>query len=109
MIRRPPRSTRTYTLFPYTTLFRSYHRPRLSKQYLIGTSTDVDILVHPVDYYRQQNISLVLGAEVKAVDPASRTVRTDDGDSLEYGKLLISTGAAPRRLDVSGADKEGVF
>src|SRR3546814_17747188 len=24
MIRRPPRSTRTYTLFPYTTLFRSY-------------------------------------------------------------------------------------
>src|SRR3546814_9816982 len=26
MIRRPPRSTRTYTLFPYTTLFRSQHR-----------------------------------------------------------------------------------
>src|SRR3546814_7899296 len=25
MIRRPPRSTRTYTLFPYTTLFRSMH------------------------------------------------------------------------------------
>src|SRR3546814_5205047 len=25
MIRRPPRSTRTYTLFPYTTLFRSQH------------------------------------------------------------------------------------
>src|SRR3546814_7889414 len=25
MIRRPPRSTRTYTLFPYTTLFRSFH------------------------------------------------------------------------------------
>src|SRR3546814_7827926 len=37
MIRRPPRSTRTDTLFPYTTLFRSSrsprrnrHRPRLS-------------------------------------------------------------------------------
>src|SRR3546814_9547196 len=26
MIRRPPRSTRTDTLFPYTTLFRSAHR-----------------------------------------------------------------------------------
>src|SRR3546814_1575899 len=25
MIRRPPRSTRTDTLFPYTTLFRSHH------------------------------------------------------------------------------------
>src|SRR3546814_4545120 len=28
MIRRPPRSTRTDTLFPYTTLFRSVHQPR---------------------------------------------------------------------------------
>src|SRR3546814_12959228 len=28
MIRRPPRSTRTDTLFPYTTLFRSAARPR---------------------------------------------------------------------------------
>src|SRR3546814_17379435 len=27
MIRRPPRSTRTDTLFPYTTLFRSEHAP----------------------------------------------------------------------------------
>src|SRR3546814_12522158 len=27
MIRRPPRSTRTDTLFPYTTLFRSRQRP----------------------------------------------------------------------------------
>src|SRR3546814_15225436 len=26
MIRRPPRSTRTYTIFPYTTLFRSAQR-----------------------------------------------------------------------------------
>src|SRR3546814_4667065 len=30
MIRRPPRSTRTYTLFPYTTLFRSHDRRRWS-------------------------------------------------------------------------------
>src|SRR3546814_15533627 len=31
MIRRPPRSTRTDTLFPYTTLFRSHHR-----QWMVG-------------------------------------------------------------------------
>src|SRR3546814_20723075 len=29
MLRRPPRSTRTYTLFPYTTLFRSRFRVKL--------------------------------------------------------------------------------
>src|SRR3546814_6983991 len=34
MIRRPPRSTRTDTLFPYTTLFRSAHRTDSMKQAL---------------------------------------------------------------------------
>src|SRR3546814_20068598 len=32
MIRRPPRSTRTYTLFPYATLFRSKGGPLMAKQ-----------------------------------------------------------------------------
>src|SRR3546814_1897481 len=32
MIRRPPRSTRTYTLFPYTTLFRSSPTARCAKR-----------------------------------------------------------------------------
>src|SRR3546814_7638438 len=32
MRRRPPRSTRTVTLFPYTTLFRSRARPRLRRR-----------------------------------------------------------------------------
>src|SRR3546814_1741189 len=42
MIRRPPRSTRTYTLFPYTTLFRSHHRnahDRQSEQVVRNSST----------------------------------------------------------------------
>src|SRR3546814_5224551 len=30
MLRRPPRSTRTDTLFPYTTLFRSIYNPKIS-------------------------------------------------------------------------------
>src|SRR3546814_2056619 len=33
MIRRPPRSTRTDTLFPYTTLSRSRHRAAIVRQY----------------------------------------------------------------------------
>src|SRR3546814_2452120 len=33
MIRRPPRSTRTDTLFPYTTLFRSVHCDRRNQLY----------------------------------------------------------------------------
>src|SRR3546814_5867502 len=36
MIRRPPRSTRTDTLFPYTTLFRSPHQPRSGQETVRG-------------------------------------------------------------------------
>src|SRR3546814_16484266 len=38
MIRRPPRSTRTDTLFPYTTLFRSYSRN--SQSYILSQPDD---------------------------------------------------------------------
>src|SRR3546814_14992342 len=40
MIRRPPRSTRTATLFPYTTLFRSFgnRREHIFRNMLFGTS-----------------------------------------------------------------------
>src|SRR3546814_1204073 len=39
MIRRPPRSTRTDTLFPYTTLFRSVHHAHAALQ-LMRRETD---------------------------------------------------------------------
>src|SRR3546814_12028754 len=41
MIRIPPISTRTDTLFPYTTLFRSYHRP--SDQAYSGSCLDGEL------------------------------------------------------------------
>src|SRR3546814_13594202 len=41
MIRRPPRSTRTDTLFPYTTLFRSWHRGVLGGAVLRGAARPV--------------------------------------------------------------------
>src|SRR3546814_15308294 len=40
MIRRPPRSTRTHTLFPYTTLFRSFGFPRLNRVRIKGHNMD---------------------------------------------------------------------
>src|SRR3546814_306337 len=50
MIRRPPRSTRTDTLFPYTTLFRSRH--------MIGAFVD-EIVGHEVLHRRKQDVACV--------------------------------------------------
>src|SRR3546814_6239001 len=58
MIRRPPRSTRTDTLFPYTTLFRSTAHTRATEDgtipVILGISTTVDPKwsVAPSDYYK---------------------------------------------------------
>src|SRR3546814_2125125 len=47
MIRRPPRSTRTDTLFPYTTLFRSRHADLALKVRIEGrTPDDIGIFIH---------------------------------------------------------------
>src|SRR3546814_1847839 len=45
MIRRPPRSTRTYTLFPYTTLFRSHLAPMIDA--LSGAGIRVSLFIEP--------------------------------------------------------------
>src|SRR3546814_5185246 len=43
MIRRPPRSTRTYTLFPYTTLFRS----AAAIMHMLSNNLDYAVAQHP--------------------------------------------------------------
>jgi 3-phenylpropionate/trans-cinnamate dioxygenase ferredoxin reductase subunit len=80
-----------------------YERPPLSKDYLAGKAERDSVFVHDQAWYRQQEIALRLGRQAVAIDRAARQVRLDDGDSLPYDKLLITTGSSPRRLaDASG-------
>ena len=50
-----------------------------------------------------------MGSAVTSLDPATRTVTTATGAQLGYDKLLLATGSKPRRLDVPGADLDGVY
>ena len=54
-------------------------------------------------------MDLSLGNAVTSLDPATRTVTTATGAQLAYDKLLLATGSKPRRLDVPGADLDGVY
>jgi NTE family protein len=85
-----------------------YYRPALSKQFLTGKASDQQILMHPETYYADQRITLVLGAEVVALDSAAKVVTTASGDLFHYGRLLIATGSGPVRLDVPGGALRGV-
>lgn len=86
-----------------------YERPPLSKGYLLGKEERDSVFVHEPAWYAQNDIELHLGQTVVAIDRAARTVHYgDDGTHVRYDKLLLATGAEPRRLDIPGTDLAGV-
>ncbi|MGW4199555.1 NAD(P)/FAD-dependent oxidoreductase [Streptomyces sp. NPDC004726] len=85
-----------------------YERPPLSKGYLAGKETRDSVFVHEPAWYAQADVELHLGQTVVAVDRDGRSVRLGDGAVLHYDKLLLATGAEPRRLDIPGTGLAGV-
>jgi 3-phenylpropionate/trans-cinnamate dioxygenase ferredoxin reductase subunit len=80
-----------------------YERPPLSKDYLAGKADRDSVFVHDQAWYAQQQVDLRLGVPAAAIDRDGRQVLLADGARLPYDKLLITTGASPRRLaDASG-------
>ncbi|MDC2953240.1 FAD-dependent oxidoreductase [Streptomyces gilvifuscus] len=86
-----------------------YERPPLSKGYLLGKEERDSVFVHEPAWYARNDIELHLGETVDAIDREAKTVRFgEDGTLVRYDKLLLATGAEPRRLDIPGTDLAGV-
>ncbi|MBJ6638564.1 FAD-dependent oxidoreductase [Streptomyces sp. DHE7-1] len=86
-----------------------YERPPLSKGYLLGKEERDSVFVHEPAWYARNDVELHLGQTVDRIDRAAKTVRFgDDGTLVHYDKLLLATGAEPRRLDIPGTDLAGV-
>jgi NADPH-dependent 2,4-dienoyl-CoA reductase/sulfur reductase-like enzyme len=83
-----------------------YHRPALSKRYLRGQTSDAPFAEDEA-FYRDRDVEVLLATPVSGVDIEARTVATHAG-RFQYEKLLIATGATPRRLDVAGRALKGV-
>jgi len=88
---------------------RPYERPPLSKDYLRGEAGRDKVFVHSEGFYGEQNIELRLGRSVTSIDPAAGEVGLDDGETLAYEKLLLATGAEPRRLPIPGNELDGIL
>ncbi len=66
------------------------------------------VFSHPDAWYRDHDVDLRLGTRVTSLDRADRVVVTDDGERIDYDGVLLATGSRPRRLDVPGADLDGI-
>src|SRR3546814_2661742 len=83
MIRRPPRSTRTDTLFPYTTLFRSLQRK--------GVEERQRFLVAPIELQSPTREGICSVTEIILTDKAPRTkIRSEEHTSELQSLMRIS-------------------
>src|ERR1700728_200088 len=88
---------------------RPYERPPLTKDYLRGESERDKAYVHAGGFYAENEIELETGTAVRAIDPAAANVTLADGRALNFDRLLLATGAEPRRIPVDGAALDGVY
>jgi 3-phenylpropionate/trans-cinnamate dioxygenase ferredoxin reductase subunit len=86
---------------------RPYERPPLSKDLLRGERQDTPF-VHPEGFYEEHGVELLSSTRAIAIDARAAEVALEGGGRLGYDRLLVCTGAEPRRLAVPGADLDGV-
>jgi 3-phenylpropionate/trans-cinnamate dioxygenase ferredoxin reductase component len=86
---------------------RPYERPPLSKDYLRGEG-GMAWLQEDAGWYAQNEVELRTDTVVQSLDVAGSAVALSGGERLAYDRLLLATGAEPRRLPLPGADLEGV-
>ena len=84
-----------------------YERPPLSKAVLIGERDEPDWVAEEATY-EDKGISLKFGTTATRID-RSRKVVVASRTEYPYDKLLIATGAGSRRLDLPGADLDGLL
>src|SRR6476469_4147440 len=81
-----------------------YERPPLSKDYLQGKADFESAVVHDEQWYADHDIRLHRGVAAMSLDRERHEVTLADDDVLRYDKLVLATGAVPRKLDLPGAD-----
>jgi 3-phenylpropionate/trans-cinnamate dioxygenase ferredoxin reductase component len=88
---------------------RPYERPPLSKDLLRGEAERSSVfLQEDAGWYAANHVELRTETNAEGIDPGGRAVLLSGGERLAYDRLLLTTGAEPRRLPIEGADLDGV-
>jgi len=85
-----------------------YDRPPLSKKLWFGKQKVEEIFLHDRAFYEEQNVVLAPGTKADRLEPSTKTLHTVTGHTYGYGKLLLATGCKPRKLNIPGAELDGI-
>lgn len=90
---------------------RPYQRPALSKEFLQGTVESESLIFRSNEYWDEHNITLVKGEYITRIDKnddGSGTAHAASGAEFGFKRLALTVGARARKLDLPGADLDGV-
>jgi 3-phenylpropionate/trans-cinnamate dioxygenase ferredoxin reductase component len=85
-----------------------YQRPPLSKAWLKGEADADTLALRPDSFYAEKAIALRLSTRAASIQRSAKTVTLEDGEIVPYDTLIIATGARAKRLNLPGADLDGV-
>jgi 3-phenylpropionate/trans-cinnamate dioxygenase ferredoxin reductase subunit len=85
-----------------------YHRPPASKEYLRGEHGVDDALIHPGSWWDEHAVELLTRTSVLELDVEARTAKLSSKEVVGFDRALAATGAMVRRLQVDGAQLEGI-
>ncbi|KRP98736.1 pyridine nucleotide-disulfide oxidoreductase [Bradyrhizobium yuanmingense] len=80
-----------------------YQRPPLSKAYINGSISPDSLLFRPASFYHEENID-VIQSRVVAIDRQRLKLLLASGNSLDYGHVVLATGARNRLVDLPNAN-----
>ncbi len=87
-----------------------YQRPPLSKAYMSGDLERNRLFIRPAQWYSEQSITTHYNTHVDSIDPQLKQLKTSQGQTIDYGKLILCTGSSPLSLPASiGGELAGVF
>jgi nitrite reductase (NADH) large subunit len=86
----------------------NYNRILLSSV-LAGEKSFDQIVLNDLDWYLRNGIRVRLGVRVEEIDREHQSIRTTDGERVEYDHLVIATGSSPLIPPIGDTDKAGVF
>ncbi len=88
---------------------RPYHRPPLSKDYLLRRTRHEALFTLGEQWMAQNHVELRTGRRVEHLDVARHTAILDNGQEISCDRMLLAIGAGPKRLNIPGSDLPNLF